>query len=299
MHAEDRDDDPRSDLPSIDPVLRRPSGALMRLTVQHEGRGYDLWQRAGDEERRVLDLDLARWAEMKNPSNILAMLDRYGEDLASMGDLYRLEIAPPARGGKARVASYLSEAQALYLLAKMETPKAKKMLKTMIAVFLAVQRGAAAEDLLRAQRQIEDGRRTLEHAVRSNAQLSEKHGEVVRERDALLIQLAGMAGATVTPWHARWLNRMFREIADRRSFRSHESWREAHGAVQEELREALDFDSGSWDGLPMTLWGKARRSLERAFKRAHRKARKRGYEGRGWKANQQHLPLVEPPTAPR
>lgn len=296
MHAEDRDDDPRIDLPLIEPVLRRGSVALTKLTVQHEGRGYDLWRR-GDGAPLARDLDVAAWLGFKNSYNVRKLIRQH---LPSLGEVFSAaENTSSAVGGKPGRTYYLTEAQALFLAAKSETPRATEVLKAMIAVFIAVTRGAATEDLRRAQRQIEDGRRALEHEVRCNAQLSEKHGELVQERDALLSQIAGMAGATISAWHTRWLRRRLCEIADRRSFRSHESWREAHGSVQEELREALEFDSGAWDGLPMTLWGKARRWLERTFKRAHRKARKRGYEGRGWKANQQHLPLVEPAPTPR
>lgn len=126
-----------------------PSTALVLVPVDHAGQQWPLWQRQGDEEKRVLDLDLAKWAEQKNPSAIVEMIGRHEADLMDLGDLVRYEIAPPAGGGKARTATYLNEAQSLYLLAKMETTKAKAMLKVVIEVFIAARRGellAQAED---------------------------------------------------------------------------------------------------------------------------------------------------------
>lgn len=114
---------------------------LQRQLVRHEGQEFELWQNGAQDERRVLDLDLARWAGASNPSNIVALIDRHGPDLRDLGDLYAVEIAAPARGGKGRTAVYLNEPQALYLLAKMETPRARSTLKLMIVVFVKAVHG--------------------------------------------------------------------------------------------------------------------------------------------------------------
>ena len=183
---------------------------LQRQLVRHEGQEFELWQNGAQDERRVLDLDLARWAGASNPSNIVALIDRHGPDLRDLGDLYAVEIAAPARGGKGRTAVYLNEPQALYLLAKMETPRARSTLKLMIVVFVKAVHGdhypqaAELEDLRARVERLEARSRSARRPTGAPRVPRPPKDELVkRVKDALGGRSAPCAGVRPAPGAGR------------------------------------------------------------------------------------------------
>jgi hypothetical protein len=119
---------------------------LVKMTVRHEGHGYDLWQRdgvSGGETLLAKDLDVGRWLDFDRPRDLRKLIVRYASDL---GPVYRPEedlratVARKSRGRQERP-FYLAESQVLFLAAKSETPRANQVLRILIAVYLAARRG--------------------------------------------------------------------------------------------------------------------------------------------------------------
>jgi len=111
---------------------------LIMRVVEHEGVSYPLSMRG--EEPLVRDLDLAMWLGFDRPRDIRKLIERH---LPSLGEVSRHRGAKPPSpsGGRPEEGYLLTEAQALYLIAKSETAKAHQVLVSMIAVFIQVRRG--------------------------------------------------------------------------------------------------------------------------------------------------------------
>jgi hypothetical protein len=99
-----------------------------------------------DNEPRIRDLDLAEKLGFKEPRAIRKLIKRYEK----AGDLPCIHVRDTVsrtsmpRGGEREetIAEYwLTEAEALFILAKSETPRAKALLQDMIAVVRLVRRG--------------------------------------------------------------------------------------------------------------------------------------------------------------
>jgi hypothetical protein len=107
------------------------SESLVPVVVDHEGQRWALFK-AGAEPL-CKDLDLAEWLEFERTRNIRALIERYTDDLGPIS-LYRE--AKSGSVGRPSEGYYLTESQALFIIAKSETPRATWMLKAMIQVFL-------------------------------------------------------------------------------------------------------------------------------------------------------------------
>lgn len=92
--------------------------------------------RADDGEPRIRDLDLAERLGYRRPGDIRELIRRFSNDLGF------LRTAPQNRKGRGRPAEeyWLTEAQALFVVAKSETPRATAILKLVIDAFIAVRK---------------------------------------------------------------------------------------------------------------------------------------------------------------
>ena len=99
-----------------------------------------------DNEPRIRDLDLAEKLGFTQPRDIRKLIKRF----VSAGDLpgvdWRATVARQSTGNGASreyttQEAWLTEAQALFVIAKSETEKAKHLLREMIAVVMLVRRG--------------------------------------------------------------------------------------------------------------------------------------------------------------
>lgn len=117
---------------------------LVKVTVPHEGREYDLWQ-GGDGEPLVKDTDFAEWLGYAQPRDIRKLADRYSDEIGvfSRHRGAKIDTDGKASRGRPEEGYLFTEAQALYLAAKSETKRASEILKAMIAVFLLARRGDA------------------------------------------------------------------------------------------------------------------------------------------------------------
>lgn len=244
--------------------------SLVKLTVQHEGQGYDLWQAEG-EEQRVLDLDLARWAGMRNPSKIVEMIGRHEADLKDLGDLLQKEIAPPARGGKARTATYLNEPQSLFLLAKMETPKAKAALKVVIQVYLKIK-SADRLDIDTVRLLIAEALEQQKHEMLASLPAQTPDGLLGKKHKADVLWQLRMMAYALTP---------------RTALPGGREWNKARMQQERKLRRRLAFD-GKWEKCPAPLgminhqiselWREVEQTTQRTREQVESEARERSQQ---------------------
>ena len=102
-----------------------------------------------DGQARILDTDLAALAGVGQPRDIRKVIKGYEEsgDLGQVSQraiVARYENRPGIWQEREVIAYYLDEEQALFVLAKLETPPAKAVTRGVIAAFVAMRRGEAS-----------------------------------------------------------------------------------------------------------------------------------------------------------
>ena len=119
------------------------NGETIRYTVVREGNGtYELTQRRGWDEPRVYDLDLARWLGFTDPHKVRALIRR-NIDAGHLPGVSATVAETSPRGGRPGAEYFLTEAEALFIATRSETPKSIAVTKTMIAVFVDVRNADA------------------------------------------------------------------------------------------------------------------------------------------------------------
>ena len=111
------------------PVL--DSSSLVPVVVDYEGRRWPMFKAGADPLCK--DLDLAAVLEFADPHKIRPLIERWSDELGGVSAMVA-ETTP--RGGRPGRAYYLTEEQALFIIAKSETARATWVLKAMIQVFL-------------------------------------------------------------------------------------------------------------------------------------------------------------------
>ncbi len=99
----------------------------------------DLIEEGG--EVRVLDLTLAERLGYERPRAIRDLIKRHQADLEAIGSLPHRAANPGPKGGRPTTAFYLTQAQALFILAKSETARANIELTYVVEVFTQYQQG--------------------------------------------------------------------------------------------------------------------------------------------------------------
>lgn len=94
-----------------------------------------------DGEVRVLDLTLAERLGFSEARMIRKLIKRHREALEGMGSLLHRVTNSGPKGGRRATAFYLTQAQALFILAKSETARANIELAYVVEVFAQFQRG--------------------------------------------------------------------------------------------------------------------------------------------------------------
>lgn len=102
----------------------------------------------GDGEPLARDVDVARWLGFERERKIRELIERHRPSLGEVSPYRGAKPSSPS-GGRPGSGSLLTEAQALYLAAKSETPNAVQVLKTMIAVYVLARRGSDPLQALR------------------------------------------------------------------------------------------------------------------------------------------------------
>lgn len=110
---------------------------LQPLPVTLEGETWPLFLQRGSAAPLVRDLDLASWLGYERPHEIRRLIERHADEL---GFFVTVTKNPDGRG-RPGTDNYLTQEQALYLIAKSETAKAVALLKVVINVFLAATNG--------------------------------------------------------------------------------------------------------------------------------------------------------------
>lgn len=96
-----------------------------------------------DDEPKVLDIDLGAHLGLAQPRDIRKLIKRY----IKSGDLLDVEVCATVAqtsGGRPGQEFRLTEEQALFVIAKSETPKANEITRKMIRVFTLARKGLLA-----------------------------------------------------------------------------------------------------------------------------------------------------------
>ncbi len=144
------------------------STALIKTTIEHDGRAWDLWKTRGGEAPLARDLDFAAWLGFDRPHEIRRLAERHS---SSLGRVFVTVTKSHGRPGRT---SYYTRRQCLILAAKSETPRALEVLESMVQVFEMAMDGrvghadfAVLEELaaLRQQVKLLAGRQEQEQVI--------------------------------------------------------------------------------------------------------------------------------------
>lgn len=219
--------------------------------------GYRIGLGFEDEEPRVLDLELAKHLGYERPRAIRELIERLARD----GKLNDFELCRTVRqsGGRPATEYWLTQAQALKVVAKSETAKADAILDEVIRVFLSVTR------LLRPQ-----GAASL---VDGLARLEARMDTLQANQAALwghISQGGYIARARFEALRAEWQDLADLEVAVGRW----DSRRAALADIQRDMREATEWGGKgkAWSEMPAALEPAARAVLKRRRKEALRRS---------------------------
>jgi hypothetical protein len=110
-----------------------------------------------DGQERVRDIDFAMYLGFREPRAIRKLIERHASGLGTLESRDTVSRQSTNNGGSRSFVvaeTWLTEPQALYVMAKCETPKAKAGLKTVIDVFVKTRR--AGEAVSHAAPQVEE-----------------------------------------------------------------------------------------------------------------------------------------------
>lgn len=93
------------------------------------------------DEPRIADLKLAKALGYKKQYDIRPLIDRNISALNNFGEVFRTCGKPQKEGGRPTETVHLNEKQALYIIAKSNTPTAAEMTVAMVEVFHAYRHG--------------------------------------------------------------------------------------------------------------------------------------------------------------
>ena len=93
------------------------------------------------DEPRIADLKLAKALGYKKHYDIRPLIDRNMGALNNFGEVFRTCGKPQKEGGRPTETVHLNEKQALYIIAKSNTPTAAEMTVAMVEVFHAYRHG--------------------------------------------------------------------------------------------------------------------------------------------------------------
>lgn len=213
-----------------------------------------------DGQPRVRDLELAEHLGYERPRKIRDLL----RDLVAAGKLKDSEVCTTAGqtsplGGRPSTEYWLTEAQALKVVAKSETAKADAILDEVIRVFIAVRQAPAA-------------------LVNVEAQMMARFEALVAPFTATMTAMAkamqDLTGCTISDIDAKWLSREVKAIAKLRAMGSPTSKGEnsERRYLYNKLGAAVSWTGSGrrWSGLPASKVAEARAALAEMRKDALR-----------------------------
>jgi hypothetical protein len=149
---------PDADVVTLSTVIGQ--GDAARRLARVGAWEFTVWERLGDAEPRIRDLDAAKRLGFARPTKIRELIRRVwsGEKLNEVHQIPTVGRWPGQVAARTVCEFWLTEAQLLKLCARSETPIADAILDDMIRVYMAVRRGllvqpAADRVVLRALQQ--------------------------------------------------------------------------------------------------------------------------------------------------
>ena len=137
--------DNHRNLPLVSPVVGEGTDAHRLVRVGDTT--LTVWQAYGDEEPRMLDVDVAKRLGFKRPRDIRQIIERIwpeGQRPCVRVTVQRTQMPTGGTRETSVNAYWLTEAQVLKVCARSETPVAESILDAMIAVYIAARRGLLA-----------------------------------------------------------------------------------------------------------------------------------------------------------
>lgn len=226
-----------------------------------------------DSEPRIRDLDLAERLGYEHPRNIRKMVRRYLES-GDIGNSDACSTVERRKNGAVLcdvTEFWLSEAAALFIVTRSETPNAIALTKEMIRVFMLARRG------LLPQQQPAVDPHALMQLVDAVAQIAKVQSAIVTRLDAMERRMDGVEqrlaaastdpGGTIGPYVAKQLvGRRITALARSKASRdASRTYRGHRASIENELRARLNwFGLGSqWRFLPTHRRGDMERELDR------------------------------------
>ncbi len=155
-----------------------------------------------NNEPRARDIDLAERLGYERPRDIRKLVKTYlGSGDLSQDDVCAAVAQTSAKGGRPGTEFWLSEAAALFIIAKSETAMAKTLLKEMIRVFMLARRGMLApkvehEILLRTMaKELAEVKSELSRVALDNGMIGVDGAKRISEMILELAQWQFMKGA--------------------------------------------------------------------------------------------------------
>lgn len=119
----------------------------------------DGWQveRVDGEEPRVRDLEIAERAGMKDPHKVRTRIEQNWDELAAHGEIRVSARRAETSGGRPGVEYWLTEDQAVALVALLRTPQARALRVALVKLFGALRRGELVQQTARLPLELASG----------------------------------------------------------------------------------------------------------------------------------------------
>jgi hypothetical protein len=269
---------------------------------------WELRAMVADNEPRIRDLDLGRQGGLGRARDVRKLIDRLVESGYLPGIQTRATVARVARRGRGEVeiASteyWLTLEEALFVVTRMDTPKAVVMTKEMIRVFISARHGLAPSaqaqpvSTVTPETLLEFGKLmvagivdVIDRRAATTELLIKQYVDTALDKRFAAIPAAvtnnnGTIGAKLAKQIVTEPLRRFVVLSDPKKQRRNAVW----SAAYRELRGRLDGFEGSFAILPEALKGVATVAIADMVKRAEREMRW------GAEAAQSPLPFGNPP----
>jgi hypothetical protein len=215
-----------------------------------------------DGAPRVRDLELAEHLGYERPAKIRDLIRRLVSDgKLSCSEVFTMAGKTSGLGGRPGTEFWLTEAQALKVVAKSETDKADAILDEVIAVFIAVRGGQMAPPIQQAPDV--SVTRFLESLVMKVVEASER---MIEAHDRLSLRMQASLGASsiIASRDAAALKREVRAIAELWvAGKEAKTANSARRRIYNQIGSRLQWGMAGrpWAALPAQLWPQAMAEL--------------------------------------
>lgn len=227
--------------------------SLTKVEIEHEGRKYPLFIEGVGAPPLANDIDIAQWLGYDRPRNIRKLIVRLSQT-GSLGKVFCSTVEQKGRG-RPSVEFFLTEAQALMVAARSDTPRATEVLQTIIDVFLKATRGSPVAPVVNTE--LAEARSMLGQATAMLSQATALITQALSVPDLIQRTVAAELHKQncLRGPHADEIRKTIMQHADRMSGgakHSSTAWRSARSRHESRLREVLNW-RGRWERCPHSV----------------------------------------------